>query len=58
MASLSGLGKKLTDPDSYDHPLIFLFFTILAFTGGVGLATWGLHKAGLPGPFDVLMGIH
>lgn len=58
MASLSGLGKKLTDPDSYDHPLVFLFFCTVALVGFIGITTWGLHKAGLPGFLDILQGIH
>lgn len=33
-----------------DHPIVFVFFMTLAVTGTASLITWGLKRAGLPGP--------
>ena len=34
---------------SLDHPLLFLFFLLLALKGLESVLTWGFKEAGLPG---------
>lgn len=35
--------------EALDHPLMFVFFMLLAITGMASLITWGAKEAGLDG---------
>lgn len=37
-----------------DHPLMFLFFLVLAITGVQAVLAWGFTEAGLPGPANLV----
>lgn len=37
-----------------DHPLLFLFFLLLALTGLSSVVTWGFKAAGLNGPATLI----
>jgi hypothetical protein len=47
---MSGLLGKLKDPDSYDHPVFFIFFLVLVLIPVLALMNLGATKLGLPGP--------
>lgn len=40
---------KLKDPDSYDHPVFFIFFLVLVLIPVLALINVGAQKLGLPG---------
>lgn len=37
-----------------DHPLLFLFFLVLALTGLKAVMAWAAYNANLPGASDLL----
>lgn len=53
---MKGFFKKLTSVDTYDHPVLFIAFTVLATVGTIYFLNKAARKANVPTPADLILG--